>query len=232
MSALTACQAAITRLVGQKPTTVFSSTNQLEVEIAELATDVAIDIMKSHDWRALTKIHTITGDGSATAFPLPEDYDRMVQGQSVADANNWLWGYTGVADLNDWITITTSGFASITPGWWIILDGQFQFSPAPTSGADARFPYISKNIATQGTMPIAAFSQDSDEFKLEDRLLTLGLIWRWRAQKRMEFAEDLQTYEIALSQAQSRDRGARVIRSGNRTVAPLASNLAWPWPLG
>lgn len=232
MTVLSACQSAFVRLVGRKPTTIFSSPDQMEIEMGDLSTEVAIDIMKSADWRALTKIHTLAGDGTATAFPLPADYDRMVLGQDVEDGNNWLWGYTAVYDLSEWIRITTSGFTAITPGWWIILDGQMQFSPAPASDAEAVFPYISNLIGrTAASAPIAAFTQDSDSFVLEDRLLTLGLIWRWKAQKGLEYAEDMATYEAALSQAQARDKGSSVIRKGWGNRRP-GSYPAWPWPLG
>lgn len=232
MTVLAAIQSAFVRLVGRKPTTIFSSTDQMEIEMGDLASEVAIDIMKSADWRALTKIHALAGDGTDTAFPLPSDYDRMVLGQDVEDGNNWLWGYTPVDDLSDWIRITSSGFTAITPGWWIILDGQMQFSPAPTSGEEAVFPYISNLIGrTAASTRIAAFTQDTDSFVLDERLLTLGLIWRWKAQKGLEYAEDMATYEAALSQAQARDKGSRVIRKGWGS-RQLGTYPAWPWPLG
>lgn len=221
------------RLVGRKPQTVFSSTQQMEMEIADLATDVAVDIMKSHDWRDLTVVETFTPDGVTTAFPKPADFDRIVLAQDMEDGNNWLWGYTPAASLSDWIRITSSGFSAITPGWWIILGGQFQFSPAPASGSPAVFPYISNNIgrAAAGGTPIAAFTDDGDTFVLEDRLLTLGLIWRWKAQKGLEYAEDMANYEKAFSQNAARDKGSQAIRKG-RPVRIPGTNPAWPWLLG
>lgn len=232
MTVLSACQSAMVRLVGRKPTTIFGSQDQMEVEIADLATDVAVDIMKAHDWRALTTLHTLTGDGVETEFELPSDFDRIVLAQRVTDTNNWLWGYSAVQSLDEWMTITNSGFAAITPGWWIILAGKMQFSPAPTSGAPARLAYISNNIGRSATdAAISAFSKDDDSFVLEDRLLTLGLIWRWKAQKGLEYAEDMASYEAALSQNAARDKGSQAIRKGLPNRLP-GTYSAWPWPLG
>lgn len=232
MSVLSAAQSAMIRLVGKKPTTLFSSTQTMEMEIADLATEVAVDIMGSHDWRALTKLHTLTGDGVETEFDLPSDYDRIVLAQGVTDTNNWLWGYTPAASLQDWMVITSSGFTAVTPGWWIILDGKMQFSPAPPSSSPAKFAYISKNIGhTASTAPIAAFTDDGDTFVLEERLLTLGLIWRWKAQKGLEYAEDLANYEKAFSEAAARDKGSQAIRKGSPTRR-FGARLAWPWSLG
>lgn len=202
------------------------------MEIADLATDVAVDIMKSHDWRALTKLYTLTGDGIETQFPIPSDFDRIALAQRVTDANNWLWGYTAVGTLDEWMVVTSSGFTAITPGWWIMLGGQMQFSPAPPADSPARFAYISKNIGTTAMSdPITAFSRDDDNFALEGRLLTLGLIWRWKAQKGMEYAEDMASYEKALSENASRDKGSQAIRKGS-PYTMSGARPAWPWPLG
>jgi hypothetical protein len=233
MTCLSACQSALVRLIGKKPATVFSSSEQTVVEIADLVTEVGVDIMKSHDWQALTKIQSVAGNGTDTAFPLPDDYDRMVLAQGVSDANSWFWGYTQVPDMDTWIMIQNGFYLGIVaPGWWMLTGGQFQFNPAPASGATAKYPYVSKNFAIDpsGT-PKGAFINDNDTFVLDERLLTLGLIWRWRAQKRLEYAEDMQTYEIALSQAQARDRGATVIRSNGR-YRPTNTRFGWPWTLG
>lgn len=237
MTVLTALQSAMIRLVGRKPNTVFSTTNQTEVQLADLATEVAADIMKSHDWQALTKVYDITGDGTTTAFPLPDDYDRMMLGQGVSDPDTWFWNYSQVPDMDTWLKIENGFYlAAATPGWWMLWNNQFQFLPAPAGSAS--IPYISKNFArsapASGTgiiTPKAAFNADADTFVLDERLITLGVIWRYREQKGMGYAEDMATYENALSQAQARDRGPAVIRSRTNRIAGDV-RMGWPWPLG
>lgn len=225
----TAMTAALLRAEGSRATEFFTSTNQDAMEMSDLINEVARDIVDSHDWRDLTKIHTFTGNGSQTAFPKPADCDRMVLASLVDRPGSWLWGYCSVPSLNDWMTITTNGFGRIEPGSWILLGGEFQFYPAPSG--DAQMAYISKNYArSESGTAKAGFESDDDEFVLDDRLLTLGLIWRWKAQKGLEYAEDMATYEMALSRAQGRDKGARVIEK--RVPAFSRVPLAWPWELG
>lgn len=232
MTALSAAQSAMVRLIGRKPSTLFSSTEKTMVQMADLITEVGVDIMKSHDWSALTKVNTITGNGTDGSFPLPADYDRMCIAQGVSDGASWFWGYTQSPDMDTWISIQNGYNLGISPGWWMILGGKFQFQPVPGASSVAQFPYISKNFAAaDGGVTKPAFTTDSDTFLIDERLLTLGLIWRWRAQMRMEYSEDMQTYEIALSQAQARDRGASVIRSNGR-YRPGNIHVGWPWPLG
>lgn len=212
---LSAMKSAILRLQGTVAQEVFSSTDQIAVEIADLVNDVATDIAQSCDWQALTKTHAITGDGSL-AYPLPADYDRMVLASDVDDATQWFWGYQPFDSVNDWLRFKSGTYGILEPGGWIILGGQMQFYPAPVGVA--QFPYISNEWARDADgNPKAAFTSDDDNFVLDERLLTLGLIWRWQDQKDMAYAEAMQTYETALARAQGRDKGARVLRvTGNR----------------
>lgn len=229
MSVLSAARDAITRINGTRPQAVFSSTQQLEVEIAALCTEVAVDIMKKHEWQALTKIHTITGDGVTDAFPLPVDMDRMLSPADMENHEYWFWGYHHIRSMSEWIR--NLDYLTIVPGSWIMNQNNFLFHPAPGVNAQARFGYISNYIATTDNgVEKKSFDNDTDQFVLDDRLLTLGLIWRYRAQKGLDYTEDLANYEIALSEAVTRDGGIKTIRS--RRIWDDRFSLPWPYSLG
>jgi hypothetical protein len=187
---------------------VFSSQEQVMIEMRDLVQDVAVDIAKSAEWRKLTKIGTLTGPAP---FLLPADYDRMLVGQGMQDQTNWFWGYYPFATVSEYMLAINSQIALPRPGGWIILGGEFKFYPAP-SGV-ATYPYISKYIVNNGTHE--TFNADTDTFVLSERLLTLGLIWRYRAQKGLDYTEDMATYGLALAQEQNNDKGGRVTRFGN-----------------
>lgn len=214
MTAFTAIRAAVLRTTGVQITEAFASSAQIAVEMVDLANEVACDIAKSHDWRALTKVAEITGTG-ALEYPLPTDYDRMLLSAEIDDRATWFWGYEPFQSVNDWMRFKSGAYGILSPGGWIILDSQIQFYPAP-SGV-AQYPYISRNWAqSDAGARKAAFTADDDTFVLSERLLTLGLIWRWMDQKGLQYSEALATYEAALSQAQARDKGARVLRTPQR----------------
>lgn len=234
MTILDACQKVALRVLGSKPISMFtpSQNKQTVAEILDLAEDVAIDIARSHDWQALTAIHTITGNGAETAFPLPEDYGRMLLASGVIDPKTWFWGYQHIPTVMEWLAEESHGWRRITPGAWIVLEDRFTFVPAPGNGAEARFPYISRNIVKPAAGARKAnFTADTDSFVLDERLLTLGTLWRWKEQKGLEYAEDMRNYEIALSQAQARDAGGRTIRA-RAGKGPRGITTGWPWPLG
>jgi hypothetical protein len=233
MTALSACQDAIARLVARRPNSVFASDDEICVEIASLANEAATDIAKANDWQALITYKQITGDGASLQFPFPADYDRMVQATEIYDPNNWCWGYEHIVDYGQWLIQEAQGF-TITPGAWIIRQNMFNFYPAPSSGAVATFPYVSSYWATTaGGTAKGVFDRDDDLFVLDDRLLTLALIWRWKSMKGMDFQEDIKNSDIALSQAMARDKGSRTIRKGNNGFASgFNTRVGWPWVVG
>lgn len=238
MTVLSALQSAAVRLVGYRPPTIYSSNDQLEIELADLANEVVREIVDSYDWQALTRLHKITGDGASTEFDLPGDYKRMVKAQSVHDGKSWFWGYTRCADVDTWISLKTGNYLGMTPGWWIILQNKFQFLPAPADQATAIFPYISENAVlsrpgenTGIITPQKRFLNDEDTFALDEDLITLGVIWKYREQKGMGYAEDMATYEIALAKAQANDKGARILTAPSLSEWP-GVRTAYPWPLG
>lgn len=216
MTAGSAIQSALLRTIGRRPQQVFASTEQECVVMADLAQEAAADIAKSHDWRGLTKIHTLAG--GAASYPLPPDYDRMAFNADMRDPSGWLWDYVPVESVNDWIGLTSGTFPTLTPGGWIIFGGEIHFHPVSASGAN--FPYISKEWArNESGTPIAAFASDDDTFVLPERLLTLSLVWRYKELTGLEYGEDQQNYEIALAQEQTRDRGSYVLRQSTRSIS-------------
>ncbi|MCZ4089331.1 phage adaptor protein [Sinorhizobium psoraleae] len=182
MTLLSACQSASLRLIGRKPTTFFSSTQPFEQEIVDLANEAADDIAESHDWQALTKLHLITGDGTNIGHDLPTDYSRMLVKGDVHSPDWTTWRYTPARDLDQFLDFQ-NGLSIARPGSWILLGGQMQFWPILQNAENAQFYYISKKHrpdADSGALK-AAFTKDGDTFVLDERLLTLALIWRWRA---------------------------------------------------
>jgi hypothetical protein len=229
---LTAMQSAAIRLLGRRPDSFFGapSGRVFELELTDLVNEVAKDILKSHDWQGLMKFAPIEADGTQTDFDLPEDYDRMLVRSDVVEDTGWFWGYQQVTDVNDFTYWADRGF-TITPGVWTLYGNQLHFAPAPT--IDAQYPYISSYYA-RDTSSLAlkpAFTADTDEFLLPERLLTLGLVWRWRENKKLDWSGDQEAFTKAISEYAAKDKGSRMYR---RTGRPWLAGTyaAWPWTLG
>lgn len=230
MTVLSALQSAAIRLNGTRPASVFASTDQFEMELAALSNEVAQDIAKSHDWQALYRIATLTGDGTTTDFSLPSDYDRMPINADFLDMTTFGWGYTRIKDVNEWLLLTRDNY-TVNPGAWILFGNLLQFIPAPASGT-TKFPYISANIAQSvAQAPKAEFDTDTDTFVLPERLLTLGVIWRWREMKKLDASTEQASFEKAFNEYAGRDKGARILFEGLKRT-PGAITTAYPYSLG
>lgn len=229
MAILSAMQSAALALVGRKPDAFFGSSDLFETEIADLVNEVAEDVARYQDWQALQKVATLTGDGAVRSFDLPADYGRMMIASEVRSSNFPLWGFSRYESLDEFLLDEARNFRA-APGGWITTGGQIKFNPAPTGTAS--FPYISSRWAIgEGGTRRAAFEADSDNFVLPERLLKLGLIWRWREQKKLDAAGDQEAFVKALDEYAVSDRGSRVYRYSGRRSFP-GTHTAWPWQLG
>ncbi|MBB3772025.1 hypothetical protein FHS55_002634 [Angulomicrobium tetraedrale] len=232
MSFLDAARAAAVLLIGRKPSNFFSSTEQFEMELCELARDAVEDLATDHEWRALTVLHTITGNGTAAGFDLPADFDRLPVEMDVTRPGWTSNAWQPARDLAEWQALVNRGSVS-SPGSWILLNGQIQFYPVLGAGEQAQFYYLSRHAVMDAnavdTKP--GFTQDGDTFRLNERLLTLSLIWRHKKLKRLAYDDELSEYQKMAMKAAGTDRGARKLAIGGRRFAANAGP-SYPYRLG
>lgn len=221
---LTALQSASIRLMGQRPSTFYGSSQKFEIELTDLANEVAQDVAKYQDWQALTKIGTLNGVSGVSDFILPGDYDRQLSDADIQRTVSWYWGYTHYTNLNEFMSAKNSGIA-LQPGGWTIYGGKMRFHPAPVG--EAQYPYITKNWAL-GSDGVSkpAFTADTDTFLLPERLLTLGLVWRWRENKKLDAAGDQEAFIKALDEYAAKDRGSTIIRR-NGVCRPFNTSIPY-----
>jgi hypothetical protein len=214
------------------PSAVFTSTAREHVELRALASEMAERIaVDTADWTKLKLLATINGDGATTAFDLPEDYGRMLKTARVWPSSMTTCPLNHIADTDEWLAMDLSAVQWIY-GAWTMIGEQINIKPAIASGATASFYYLSRQFAMSNTGDLkTTFTADDDFFRLDNRLLRLGIIWQWKANKGFPYAEDMTTYEDALANRIGADKGSNIIGSGskrfNADVGP-----AYPWPLG
>lgn len=223
MTVLSACTEAAIELNQTEPATLFSTTDQFAKELRLQANKSVDAILKYYDWQKLKALQTMTGNGILTSFALPTDYDRMLLKSNVL-SSQFATPLTKVDDEDEWLNLQLRPFVG-APGRWIILGGTMQILPAVATGVTANFYYIKNKLVTGGTK--TQFTADADTFDLPERLLTLSVIWRWRAAKRKDYAEDMRNYELALADAVAKDKGSRVLTVGRQRIG-IDAVLAHP----
>lgn len=117
-----------------------------------------------------------------------------------------------------------------------IRDNHLRMLPAPAAGLTLAFEIVT-DFWVSDVMSATRrnrFTADDDYPLLDSNLITLGAIWRWKKTKGLEYAEDFQTYELAVADATSRNSTKPVVSFNGPTemnyqpyvVVPLSN-----WPL-
>jgi hypothetical protein len=82
------------------------------------------------------------------------------------------------------------------------------FFPVPVAGQTCAFEYITKNWITLNAGGTGqTFANDADVPLMDEQILALGAIWRWKAAKGFAYQEDEKKYELRLMDAKARDAG-------------------------
>lgn len=215
------------------PDAVFGSTRREHVELAALAIEMAERIARdTHDWKKLIAPAVLDGDGVSEAFDLPADYARMLKKGSVYLSTMPHSPLMGYPDPDDWLAFELQGFNGFVTGGWTIAGERIAVKPTAPEGSTVRFNYLSSLYAIDPEgYEKAFFTTDDDAFRLDNRVLKLGMIWQWRANKGFPYAEDMATYEEALSIQIGNDKGSNVLTVGGRRSARNIS-IAYPGALG
>ncbi len=196
------------------PQTVFGGlgSNRTMQEMLSLANEMGQRIAyDTRDWTTLRASVDYAGDGVTTAFNLPSNYKRMLLTTNVWRSTSSQQPMTFISDLDEWMRRRSF---SDTGAWgeWILSGGQILIAPAMGVGITARHSYLDKNCVALASGGFGdAFMADTDSFRLDERLLKLGMIWQWKAQKGSPYAEDMGSYSDALANAMGHDQPAPII---------------------
>jgi hypothetical protein len=196
----------------------------------EMAQRIAYD---TRDWQGLRKLCVFNGAEFLDpkdnvmklmpSFPLPSDYQRMLLTANVWRSTNLVSPLMFVSDPDDWIKGGFLGYydpgvglaidgTGMPSGQWMIENDEMFIRPELAVGETVQFYYL-RNTPVRlyaggfGT----EFVNDADVFALPERLLKLGLIWQWKANKGATYAEDLANYEDALSRVAGNDKPSPII---------------------
>lgn len=209
------------------PTQVFSSTDREMLEMQRLANDIAQRILESYDWQELMVLQTETGNGIDETFPMPSDFERMYKTSSMW-SSRWTWALNHIPDVDTWLEYQVVPYTFVN-GNWIIYGGQLHVLPVMASTETLKYWYVSNNMVLASNASLKSqFDADDDTFRLNEKLLELGMIWQWRANKGLPYAEDMANYEKKLSQVMDDNGGSKPIISGQ--YPRYARKGIWAFP--
>jgi hypothetical protein len=198
---------ATDRLGITRPTSVFASTDQQVLTLLGLAQEEGKDLAKRHTWQALQTEHTFATANGTASYALPSGFDAFIK-ETVFNRTRRRRMY-GDLTPEQWQETQSSLVTMVNPAFRIRAN-LFYISPTPTSIETIAYEYLSKNwCQSDALVGQSAWAADTDTGILDEELMTLGLKWRWKKSKGLDYAEDFTSYEIRVAKA-ILDDGVRV----------------------
>jgi len=218
------------------PTSMFGVSIQprTQAEMLSLANEMAQRIAYDvREWTALKSTTVFTGPGVVdppspaepivSKFAMPANFKRLLLSSQIYPSWSPRTPLRFIPDTNEWLMRRLSGETN-SWGEWTLIGGDMHIHPALPPSQSVTFAYLSKNcirLAAGGSGN--EFMADDDEFHIDERLLKLGMIWQWKANKGSPYAEDMGTYSDALVMVGGADSPAPIlIDGGARSVGDAA----------
>lgn len=223
MSLLTIVQAASSELGINAPIAVATSTDNAVIQLLNLLNREGKNLASRFNWTFLTNeasFTTVATESQGAIATIAPNYKSII--------NDTIYNRTlrrpvfGPLAPKEW---QQQKAMNINGPWnqFRIRGANLLFIPAPTAGQACDFEYVSKNWATDstGVTGKSAFSNDGDLPLLDEDLLIMGLVWRWRKAKGLEYQADFQECEVKIRDAMGKDGSKPVLDMGGNQAAIL-----------
>jgi hypothetical protein len=211
MSLLTITQEAMVLAGFDPPDTVVANTDPTVRQFKMISKFVADELVPKAEWPQLMAYSSLTGDGSSTTYNLPADFSRWVAGHVFYKSDNTGDIYRSVT-AEQMNYIKQSNITPLYPVWQRFGD-QLEFYPAIPNGEIIKAYYISKYWAIDSGLVTRAsdWKLDSDFCLIDERLITLGTIARYKSSRGFPSIIEAAEYADAVSQVIGQYSGAENI---------------------
>jgi len=191
------------------------------------------ELARRTSWQRLTKENTFTsaatpGQGGA----IPSDFLFLV--------NETMFNYSenhevfGPVGPREWQLLQANESAGVGVQEVFRIRGNLLYLyPTPPAGDSYAYEYVTTYKVTDSTGDVekVTYALDTDIAKLDEELVRLGVVWRWKNLKGLDYAEDFRMYEMQVANSIARDGGKRTISmDGMRPPgAPMVGIPAGNW---
>lgn len=195
-----------------KPNTATGSTDPQVVQLVALAGEEVQELSGRFDWQSMIVEQSFVtvaledqGALVGTIVPAGRPLRKIINETMFNRTTHFP--VTGPLTPTGWqglkAVTTVAGFYSR----YRIRTGRLLFYPAPAAAQSVYFEYIAENgvSSVDGSVFRLNFTADDDFPMVDSRLVKLGLRWRWKAAKGLDYSEDFNTYERAVLDAMTSD---------------------------
>lgn len=200
-----------------EPSTVISNTDGTVRQLLALSNRSGKMLAQRFPWQETVKSATIT----TVAAELQGLLETLLPGfnwyiyQSMwnRDTRMQIWGPLYPPE---WQFLKAATVTGPFPDFRIQNKSLYML-PIPTAGQTIGLEYVSRYwCESSGGTGKEKWSVDTDVGTLPEDLLTVDLIWRFKAAKGFDYAEDFRQAELAINNAMARSGGRQVLTMGRQ----------------
>jgi len=213
---LTIVQEMAGRVGLNKPGSATGSTDPQIIQLVSLANEEVQELAGRFDWQSLIveqSFMTINAEDQGVLWSPTTTCICNVTKPPRKIINETMFNrtthfpVTGPLTPTGWqglkAVTTVAGFYSR----YRLRGGHLLFYPAPADSQSVYFEYITEYpiSSADGSAFKLSFTKDDDFPLLDSRLIKLGLKWRWKSAKGLDYEEDFNTYERAVLDSMTSD---------------------------
>lgn len=141
-------------------------------------------------------------------YSMPTDIDHLIP-QTMWD-RSFRWQLLGPLSPQEW-QVLKSGISPTGPRRrFRIFGGNFVVDPVPSDNNQLAYEYYSVNwCQSSAAVGQRAWAKDTDTYLLDDDTMVLGIIWRFRRAKGLDYETERQEWSDCVDRVLARQAGAR-----------------------
>jgi hypothetical protein len=161
-------------------------------------------------WQMLGREYVFNLVPGQEAYPLPADIDHLCP-QTFWD-RSFRWQLLGPLSPQEW-QVLKSGISPTGPRRrFRIMAGQFLVNPLPSDAGVIALEYFTANwCQSNAAVGQRSWSKDTDTYLLDDDSMVLGIIWRFRRAKGLDYEAEKKEWQDCVDRVLARQAGTRTL---------------------
>lgn len=205
MSLLRICRAVFAETGWPVLGSIASNSNATAQQAFALANSELAALSELYDWPHLEEEFNFTTIPGQAWYAFPADFRKVSVG-SVFDKSEY-YQIKGSLSITHWFAQKYALLGNLSRMKFRVkyVNGVagFEVTPTPESANDMVALYYGTNYALTGDIPPVPkeyYELDTDVSRIPERLIMLGLRWRFRRAKGLDFSAELAEYNLTVGQ--------------------------------
>lgn len=225
MSLLTICQDVAYEIGFPAPSTIISNSDANARQLLRLANREGKILSRATPWQALKSVHTFTLATADQDYVLPTDFGWIIPSTTWNRSTKTM--VLNPVTPSEWEYLQAWSGATGLNLYARIIGSQLVFQQTITAGQNGEtiaYEYVSnKWCQSSGLVAAVAWAADTDTAKLDEELITQGIVWRFKKAKGLDWEGDFLEYKNQRDKLIARDGGMRKLSFGGSSESSVVN---------